>query len=238
MAQELSGYAPAVKPARRKRSRFWMAMLALGGVAVLVGVGLILGPIIAVMLRGNADHSQLQNWNQQNLRGAAPGNAANAGHTVCGSSSPSDYALVKFDQPADDHYAGVAGDGTWDLLNSRSMVHYTGTPDPGQRGNSIIAFHREPDYQNIDQMKVADTITIQDRSCKTFTYKITGRWDIPPEKVTQLAPTSGYDLTLVTCDPWWQDYNRLVWRAQLVNPPSGSSGNGGSSSAAPSNPSF
>jgi len=47
-----------------------------------------------------------------------------------------DYALVNFGAPAHYHYAAVAGNGTWALLDSRSMVHYAGTPDPGQQGNS------------------------------------------------------------------------------------------------------
>ena len=89
-------------------------------------------------------------------------------------------------------------------------------------------------------MKVGDTITIQNRACKTFTYKVTGRWILSPPQVTQLTPTTGFDLTLVTCDPWWQDYNRIIWRASLVNPPA-SSGGGHSSTptpGVPSNPSF
>ena len=98
------------------------------------------------------------------------------------------------------------------------MVHYHGTPDPGEQGNVVIAFHREPDYEHIDQMVTGATVTIQDRACHRFVYKVTGRWDIAPSKVTQLRPTTGYDLTLITCDPWWQDYNRLVWRATLVQP--------------------
>ncbi len=24
---------------------------------------------------------------------------------------------------------------------------------------------------------------------------------------------------MITCDPWWQDYNRLVWRAELISAP-------------------
>lgn len=213
------------------------AVLLLGLAAVLAGAGVILAPVIGALIRGHGDQTALQTWNKggsNSLRGAA---AADAGHTVCGSTTPGDYALVKFSAPADDSYAGVAGDGTWDLLNSRSMVHYHGTPDPGQRGNVIVAFHREPDYQNIDQLNAGDTVTIQDRACKTYVYKITQRWDLPPSQVTQLVPTSGYDLTLVTCDPWWQDYNRLVWRAELVSSPSS---NGGSSSpgATPGNPNF
>ena len=114
-----------------------------------------------------------------------------------------------------------------------------GTPDPGQQGNSIIAFHREPDYQDINQLDVGNTITVQDRTCHSFTYKVTGRWDVPPSQVSQLTPTSGYDLTLITCDPWWQDYNRLVWRATLTSAPA-SPGSGAQAPApgAPSNPGF
>ena len=221
-------------------NRAWV-LIVLGLLAVLVGVGLIVGPLLGVLGRGNADQSALQAWNNGGsnaLRGAAPGSATNAGHTACGSSAPGDYALVKFSAPAAEHYAGVAGDGTWDLLNSRSMVHYHGTPDPGHQGNVIIAFHREPDYQDINQMNVGDTITVQDRACKTWQYKITGRWNIPPQQVTQLAPTTGYELTMVTCDPWWQDYNRLVWRAELVGTPASSSGGSGAAPGVPSNPSF
>jgi sortase (surface protein transpeptidase) len=48
-------------------------------------------------------------------------------------------------------------------------------------------------------------------------YTITQRWDLAPSAVTQLVPTDGQELTLITCDPWWQDYNRLVWRADLTS---------------------
>ena len=213
-------------------------VLVLGVCAVLAGVGVIVAPIIGALIRGHGDQTALNSWKNggsSSVAGAAV--ASDAGHTACGSTSPSDYALVKFSAPTDDHYAGVAGDGTWDLLNSRTMVHYTGTPNPGQRGNMILAFHREPDYQNIDQLNTGDTVTVQDRACHTYVYKITQRWILAPDAVTQLVPTSGYDLTMVTCDPWWQDYNRIVWRASLISAPS-TSGGSGSTSGAPGNPSF
>lgn len=250
MAQEVGAPGSA---SRRRASRGGPAqrvrtiVLILGLAAVLAGVGVIVGPIIGALVRGHGDQSALNSWKAggaNNLRGPAAAAAADASHTACGSTSPTDYALVKFSAPAADNYAGVAGDGTWDLLNTRSMVHYHGTPDPGQRGNSIIAFHREPDYQDINQLNVGDTVTIQDRSCHTYVYKISQRWILPPTQVTQLVPTSGYDLTMVTCDPWWQDYNRIVWRASLVSAPasSGSSTNGGGAPApplsTPGNPSF
>jgi LPXTG-site transpeptidase (sortase) family protein len=61
-------------------------------------------------------------------------------------------------------------------------------------------------------------VTVQDRSCRAFVYKIVGRWTLSPSQVTQLQPTSGHDLTLITCTPFWVDSQRIVWRAGLVSP--------------------
>jgi LPXTG-site transpeptidase (sortase) family protein len=215
-------------------------LLALGLAAVVTGVLLIALPLISVWNRGQADQSALRSWYQPSHHSAAGKGTVNAVKASCGTASPNDYALVTFNSPAAYHYAGVAGDGTWDLLHDRTMVHYHGTPDPGQQGNAIIAFHREPDYQHIDQLVPGDTITIEDKACHTFVYKVTQRWDLAPEKVTQLAPTSGYDLTLITCDPWWQDYNRLVFRATLVGPGGTFISGGAAAPQGPttSNPSF
>lgn len=218
--------------------RFWLPMLGAGVALVAVGVVLIVGPVLGAFGRGQADQSALQGWKNggsAKLAGPVHGGVPDVHKATCGSSSPADYALLTFDAPAQYHYAGVAGNGTWDLLGQRSMVHYNGTPAPGQSGNVIIAFHREPDYEHIDQLNVGGRITLQDRSCHTYVYQVTQRWDLPPQQVTQLVPTSGHDLTLITCDPWWQDYDRLVWRATLISAPA--SGGGGSGSGA-GNPSF
>lgn len=239
MGQELGARTTRRRASSRRAHRVRTIVLLLGVGAVLAGVGIIVVPIIGALIRGHHDQSALSSWNNggsNSLKGAAA--AADATHTACGSTSPSDYALLKFSAPAADSYAGVAGDGTWDLLNQRTMVHYHGTPDPGQRGNVIIAFHREPDYENINQLNVGDTVTIQDRSCKTYVYKITQRWIGAPQDVTQLVPTSGYNLTMVTCDPWWQDYNRIVWRADLVSQPATSGGGTAPAGATPTNPAF
>jgi len=41
----------------------------------------------------------------------------------------------------------------------------------------IIAFHREPDFQYINELNVGGTITIENRACQTFVYRVTQRWD-------------------------------------------------------------
>lgn len=233
MAQELA--AGAAGGRQRRRLKSWHILLALGLGAVIAGATLIAVPLVSVWNRGQADRTALRSWYSPPQKGAV-----NAVKASCGTASPDDYALVDFSSPAQYHYAGVSGDGTWDLLHDRTMVHYQGTPNPGQLGNVIIAFHREPDYEHIDQLGVGDTVTIEDRACHTFTYRVTQRWDLPPNQVTQLNPTSGYDLTLITCDPWWQDYDRLVWRATLISPSGGFVSGSGAAPQGPAtgNPTF
>lgn len=199
-----------------------MALMVVGLAAVVSGVALVAIPLAGVFQRGEADQTALSTWNQggsQSLTGT-PSSTADptaAPTTVsCGASSPTDYALVTFGSPASEHYAGVATDGTWDSLHDRSMVHYTGTPAPGQAGNAIIAFHREPNFEHIDQLGVGGTITVEDRTCHSYTYVVTQRWVLDPSRVTQLVPTTGHDLTLITCTPFWVDSQRIVWRASLV----------------------
>jgi len=233
MASDLTADAPK---RARKPFRLWMVLLALGIASILAGAALIAGPVIGVFQRGATDSTALKHWKSTPTHPAVPAPVASKSPSpTCGTSSATDYALVDFGAPVQYHYAAVAGDGTWALLNSRSMVHYSGTPNPGQQGNVIIAFHREPDFQYINELNVGDTISIQNRTCQTYFYKVTQRWDLTPSKVTQLGPTSGHDLTMITCDPWWQDYDRLVWRAELISTPAPSSpGSTGGSVADPS----
>ncbi len=211
-----------------------MVLLALGVASIIAGGALIAGPLIGVFQRGAVDSTALKHWKGGAVKPAVAPAPVASRPPACGTSSATDYALVNFGAPAQYHYAAVAGNGTWALLDSRSMVHYAGTPNPGQQGNVIIAFHREPDFQYINELNVGGTITIENRACQTFVYKVTRRWDLAPAKVTQLVPTSGHELTMITCDPWWQDYNRFVWRAELISAPAPSSpGTAGGSVANP-----
>ena len=207
--------------------------LVVGCLLVLAGVGITAHGLLqqatvqqAVAARGQNDVNAVNSW----LAGSASSGASQADtpatgtatgtstSTCGGGGSDSDaYALVEFTGLPQYGYVGVTVDGNWTRLDDRSMVHWHGSPAPGGKGNVIIAFHREPDYQNIDQLAVGETVTIQDRSCQTYVYTVSQRWDLAPSAVTQLVPTSGQELTLITCDPWWQDYNRLVWRADLTS---------------------
>jgi sortase A len=189
---------------------------------VLAGVGVMGWPMLHSWWRNRDAEAAVRSWPiaSANLVNALPGDPQGPevpAQGDCSSQPPAgDFALVSFLSLDRYGYKGAAVDGTWDLLASRQMVHHRNTPSPGERGNVIIAFHREPAYLHIDELVPGDLVSVQDRNCRLFVYRITQRWQLLPSQVEQLNPTSGYDLTLVTCTPWYRDNERLVWRATLV----------------------
>jgi sortase A len=203
---------------RRSISRLRLLLSLVGAGLIVAGVLVIAIPLYQVWQRGRTDDQAIQAWNSGGsgkLAGPVSDTSAPAACGVAG--APADeFALVTFPSLSKYGYAGVAGNGTWDMLAQRSMVHYDTTPAPGDQGNVIIAFHREPNFEHIDSLNVGDIVDVQDRSCHIWHYRVTQAWKLDPSKVTQLGQTDGHDLTLVTCTPWYVDSERLVWRAQLV----------------------
>jgi sortase A len=114
------------------------------------------------------------------------------------------------------HKDGIGVDGDWNTLRSASMVHYKQSPAPGRRGNVLIAFHRETHWYDIDQVKRGDTVQVETSDRHTYKYVVDLVTIVPPANVDLLKPTGGSDLTLITCDPVWQDYNRMIFRAHQV----------------------
>jgi len=197
-----------------------LLMGLLGGGLLLAGAVLLVPSLLGVVQRGSTDRAVLHHWLgpsgaithvltpmvDTSLKSAA----------ACGTGSVAqNYALLAF--PTLPGTEGVAANGGWNLLTQRSVVHYGHSPAPGATGNVIIALHREPNFENLNQLHVGSPITVTDRNCHRWTYRVTQIWVLSPNQVTQLNPVaSGHVLTLVTCTPLWIDTQRLVIRATLV----------------------
>jgi len=79
--------------------------------------------------------------------------------------------------------------------------HIDGTPLPGEEGNSGIAGHRDTFFRNLRDLRSGDDIQIQSIS-GVSNYKVDWLQIIDPKDTAILTPSSGSELTLVTCYPF------------------------------------
>jgi len=111
----------------------------------------------------------------------------------------------------------VEGTNTQDLR--KGPGHYTGTPLPGQAGNSAIAGHRTTyghPFYNLDGVATGDPIvltTVQG----IFVYDAVNQEVVQPNDNSVLKDSPGAMLTLTTCNPRFSATSRLVVVAKLVH---------------------
>jgi sortase A len=101
--------------------------------------------------------------------------------------------------------------------------HYPDTALPGQVGNFSVAGHRTPAiFWDLDRVRVNDPIVVETRS-KFFIYYVTQVEIVKPTAVQVVAPVPNHPganpttamMTLTTCNPKWDNYQRLVVHARL-----------------------
>lgn len=100
--------------------------------------------------------------------------------------------------------------------------HYPATPLPGEAGNVAVAGHRTTygrPFSDLDRLRPGDAVNLV-TPLGRYTYRVSqppfvvGKNDWSP-----IAPTAGHVLTLTTCHPKHSARQRLIVRAQLVDPP-------------------
>ena len=102
--------------------------------------------------------------------------------------------------------------------------HYPDTALPGNIGNFSVAGHRiKKIFWRIDELKVGDVIGVETRD-SWFVYEVTNQEIVKPNAVEVVAPVPDKPgvkptkalLTLTTCNPKFNNYQRLIVHAQLV----------------------
>jgi sortase A len=123
----------------------------------------------------------------------------------------------------DYEFAIVQGTSQDDL--EKGPGHYPKTALPGQVGNFAVAGHRMPSvFWNIDQLHEGDPIVVETRTSWDV-YRVTRNHIIRPTQVSVVAknpehpgsPATRKLLTLTTCNPKWDNYQRLVIQAELTH---------------------
>jgi len=102
--------------------------------------------------------------------------------------------------------------------------HYPDTAAPGQIGNFSVAGHRiQKIFWRIDELKSGDVIGVETRD-SWYVYKVYGQEIVTPSAVEVVAPVPDQPgatptkalLTLTTCNPKFNNYQRLIVHAQLA----------------------
>lgn len=104
--------------------------------------------------------------------------------------------------------------------------HYPKSAMPGEIGNFAVAGHRENAIfpRNFNELQVNAPIIVQTRTT-WFIYRVYQQEIVSPTKVEVVNPVPDKPLdikptqaliTLTTCNPWWDNYQRLVYHGRLV----------------------
>jgi sortase A len=103
--------------------------------------------------------------------------------------------------------------------------HYPDTAMPGQVGNFSVAGHRIPKiFWRINELKTGDVIGVETRD-SWYIYKVYGQEIVKPDAVQVVEPVPDQPgvkatkalLTLTTCNPKGNNYQRLIVHAQLAS---------------------
>jgi sortase A len=121
----------------------------------------------------------------------------------------------------DKHWVVVEGVTPADIRYAPG--HYPGTAMPGEIGNFSVAGHRiSAIFWDLDRLRPGDPVVVETRST-WYIYRVTQSRVVVPTAVEVVAPVPGEPgvtptdamLTLTTCNPKWDNYQRLVVHAKL-----------------------
>ncbi|GLZ07213.1 class E sortase [Actinomadura sp. NBRC 104412] len=126
----------------------------------------------------------------------------------------------------------IVAEGVSRRALAKGPGHYPRSENPGEVGNVAIAGHRMPSvFWNLDRLRRGDPVVLETRRA-WFVYRATLSKVVPPTRVQVVAhnpdapgakPTRRL-LTLTTCNPKFDNYQRLIVRAELVRAQAKSAG--------------
>ncbi len=94
----------------------------------------------------------------------------------------------------------LEGDGARELR--RGPGHLTGTALPGEKGNCVIAAHRDTHFRILKDIRRGDKIVLQTARGR-FLYRVRSTRVVSPRNTEALQPTSAAELNLITCYPFY-----------------------------------
>jgi sortase A len=114
----------------------------------------------------------------------------------------------------------VVFEGADDDVLDRGAGHLTGSALPGDRGNTVLAAHRDTFFRPLRNVRVGDKVKIHGRS-KDHVYVVESTTVVEPDDTYVLDATTQPALTLITCYPFryiGPAPERFIVRAVLAQP--------------------
>jgi sortase A len=93
----------------------------------------------------------------------------------------------------------VQGDSPANLR--RAVGHISKSALPGELGNVVLAGHRDTFFRPLHDIRLGDTIEFS-TSEHSFEYRVDSIEVVAPDDIQVLEPSTGRDLTFVTCFPF------------------------------------
>jgi sortase A len=192
-------------------------MITFGLIVLLFAGYEVFGNSAKVQEEQNTLDNQLaQQWDNPTV---APSGPANNGPAAPGENLVGRLYIPKLDK----EWVVVNGVRPQDIKYAPG--HYPDTAMPGQIGNFSVAGHRiKKIFWRIDELTPGDVIGVETRT-NWYVYKVTGHEIVKPSAVEVVAPVPDKPgqkptkslLTLTTCNPKFNNYQRLIVHAQLVD---------------------
>ncbi|MCI4063508.1 class E sortase [Micromonospora sp. R77] len=217
-----SVYSELTRPSLTSRLRTGVRvtgeLLITFGLVVLLFAGYeIWGKSIIVDARQNDLNSQLaQAWAPDPTVGPTPGPTKKPGPPVEGKPIAGLY-IPKFDK----HWIVVEGVTPEDIRYAPG--HYPKSALPGEVGNFAVAGHRiRATFWRLDELNSGDDIVVEGQT-EWYVYKVYQSHIVTPRQVEAVAPVPMKPgakpteklLTLTTCNPKFDNYQRLIIHARL-----------------------
>jgi sortase A len=114
--------------------------------------------------------------------------------------------------------SAVVFEGTTDDTLARGVGHLRGSAGPGERGNLVLAGHRDTFFRELRNIREGDEVDIKGPQGE-FEYQVESTTIVNPDQTEVLEPGNGDTLTLITCYPFRYIGNapqRFIVRASKV----------------------
>ena len=208
----------------RTTIRFTGELLITFGLVVLLFAGYeIWGKSVIVNARQNDLSEQLaQQWENPATVEPTPTASPGAKAPKAPPAVPGTPIAQLYIPSLDKSWVVVEGVGQDDIRYAPG--HYPKSALPGQVGNFSVAGHRNPaTFWDLDKLPPGESIVVGDRDT-WYVYRVTEQLIVKPSAVEVVAPVPGKPrakptkamLTLTTCEPKYDNYQRLIIHAEMV----------------------